>query len=86
MWVLKNSILKFVEVVNFLIIARVLSSWFVRDYSNPILRMLYQITEPILSPFRNLLNRIGVGGTIDFSPILTILALDFIASLLINIL
>jgi YggT family protein len=86
MWVIENSIAKFIEVINFLIIARVLFSWISRDISNPIFRILYQLTEPILAPFRSLLSRLGVGGMIDFSPILAILALDVIGNIIINLL
>ncbi len=87
MWIIKESIYKFVEVVNFLIIARIILSWFARDYSNPIFRMLYNVTEPILSPFRNLLFKMGIGGsTVDFSPIFAILTLDMVSRLLVSIL
>lgn len=87
MEVIKQSIYKFVEVVNFLIIARIIMSWFARDYSNPIVKILYNVTEPILSPFRNLLFKMGIGGgTLDFSPIFAILALDMVSRLLISIL
>lgn len=86
MWVIKISIYKFISFLNFLIIARALVSWFVRDFSSPIFRILYQLTEPILSPFRTLLNRLGVGGMIDFSPLLAILALDFLGRFVIMLL
>lgn len=87
MWIIKESIYKFVEVVNFLIIARIILSWFARDYSNPIFRILYNVTEPILSPFRNLLFKMGIGGsTVDFSPIFAILTLDMVSRLLVSIL
>lgn len=87
MWILKESIYRFVEVVNFLIIARIIFSWFARDYSNPIFRFLYSLTEPILAPFRNLLYKVGIGGgMIDFSPIFAILTLDIVSRILISIL
>ncbi|RKD27852.1 YggT family protein [Caminicella sporogenes DSM 14501] len=86
MWILKVSIYKFISFLNFLIIARALASWFVRDFSNPIFRILYNLTEPILSPFRNLLYRLGIEGAIDFSPLLAIVALDFFARFVITIL
>lgn len=87
MWIIKESIFRFVEVVNFLIIARIVFSWFARDFSNPVFRFLYSLTEPILAPFRNLLFKMGIGGsTIDFSPIFAILALDVISRILISIL
>jgi len=86
MWIIKTSLYKFISLLNFLIIARALFSWFSRDYSSPIFRILYQLTEPILSPFRSLLNRLGIGGMVDFSPLLAILALDVIGRFFISLL
>jgi YggT family protein len=79
--IIKVSVYYFVNVVNYLILARVIMSWFVRDYSNPIVQFIFQITEPILSPFRELLRKIGVGGMLDFSPIVALLVIQFLASL-----
>lgn len=86
MWILKQTIFKFVQVVNFLIIARALFSWFSRGYSNPIYNILHQITEPILYPFRQLQEKLGVGGMIDFSPLLAIVALDILQRVVLSIL
>ncbi|WP_432665188.1 YggT family protein [Wukongibacter baidiensis] len=86
MWILKQTIIRFVGVVNFLIIARALFSWFSRGYSNPIYNILHQITEPILYPFRQLQEKLGVGGMIDFSPLLAIVALDILQRVILSIL
>ena len=86
MTILKVSVYYFVRVLNMLILARVLMSWFVRDLSNPIARFIYQITEPILSPFRELLKKLGIGGSmLDFSPIVALLVIQFVASLIYNL-
>jgi len=56
--------------------ARAISSWFVKDLSNPIVRFLFEVTEPMISPVRNLLQKMGVGGgTFDFSFIIVYLIL-----------
>ena len=34
------------------ILVRVILSWFPVDPSNPIIRIVWEITEPILAPFR----------------------------------
>ena len=69
------------QVLNFLCVAmvilifiRVAFSWISRDYSNPIYRYSYQLTEPLLRPVRNLLPGGGVGG-LDFSPMIVSFAL-----------
>ncbi len=85
-WIIEASLYRFISFLNFLIIARALFSWFSRNYSNPIYKVLYQLTEPILSPIRSLLTKLGVGGMIDFSPILAILALDFVGRFIIRLL
>lgn len=82
MWRVKEAIMTFIQVINFLIIARALFSWFSRDYSNTIYKFLYQITEPILAPFRSLQEKIGIRGMIDISPILAIISLDILRKLI----
>lgn len=86
MWRLGQAISYFISVLNFFIIARALFSWFSRDYSSKIYNFLYQITEPILAPFRLLLEKLGFRGMIDFSPLLAILALDLLGNMIIRLL
>ncbi len=56
------------------ILARVLLSWFPNiDRDNPIVRFLYQVTEPVLKPVRDLLpNTAGI----DFSPLIVLLIIS----------
>jgi YggT family protein len=56
------------------IIARALISWVNPDPYNPIVRFLYNVTEPVLRPVRRLLP-ISMG--IDFSPLIVIAAIYF---------
>lgn len=45
-------------------------SWVMKDVSNPIYVVVYEITEPILSPIRQVINQIFPGiGRFDLSPI-----------------
>ena len=53
------------QIINMLIIIRVLLSWFNVSSYNQYIRFLYTITEPILAPFRNLLSSFNMG--IDIS-------------------
>jgi len=77
----------FASVINFLILVRIIISWITRDFSNPIVRFVFQITEPILAPFRELLNKLGLGGSMfDFSAIFAIITINTLASMLANIL
>lgn len=86
MWIIKESINKFFLVLDFLILARVIAPWFGASPYSKGMRLLYQLTEPILAPFRNLLFRYGLGGTLDFSPIVAMLALNIVQSFILRIL
>ncbi len=57
---------------------RAILSWFVRDPSNPIVRVLDQITEPILEPLRRIIPRMGM---MDISPLVAIVVLSVIAGM-----
>jgi YggT family protein len=65
-----------------IIIIRALLSWVNPDPWNPIVRFLYQVTEPVLRPIRR---RLPVTG-IDFSPIVVILGIYFLQIFLIRVL
>ena len=87
MWVIRQAISKFVYVVELLILVRIIMSFLIRDPYNQIYRFVHQVTEPILAPFRNLIDKLGINtGMFDFSPILAIFALRILAFLLTSIL
>ncbi len=57
---------------------RAILSWFVRDPNNPIVRVLDNITEPILQPLRQIIPRMGM---MDLSPLVAIIVLSVIAGM-----
>ncbi len=57
------------------LIARSILSWVNPDPSNPIVRFLYSVTEPVLYPIRK---RVPYLGGLDLSPLLLILAILFL--------
>jgi YggT family protein len=64
------------------IIARALLSWVNPDPYNPIVRFLYNITEPVLSWVRD---RVPVVyGGLDLAPLLVLLAIYFLQRFLIT--
>ncbi len=69
--------------LNLAILARVILSWVRADPYNPLVRILYQITEPILAPFRRV---IPPTAGLDFSPIVAFFVLEVLRRLLISIL
>lgn len=73
------------ELIYLLIFARVILSWMRLNSNNKFSTMIYSLTEPILEPFRRLLDRFNIGGgMIDFSPIVAILIIQFIIHPLYN--
>lgn len=63
------------------ILIRVLMSWVSPDPYNPLVRALYQITDPILRPAQRLIP--PVGG-LDLSPIVVLLAIQFLKIFLVQ--
>lgn len=59
------------QIYNFIVLARVLLSYFPNiDRSNPIVQLLYDLTEPVLQPIRQFLRQqFPNTGPVDFSPL-----------------
>ncbi|NLP46155.1 MAG: YggT family protein [Epulopiscium sp.] len=86
--ILLQSIDWFFQLLNILILIRVLLSWFPISPNNPLVALLYNLTEPILGPIRYLLEKSIFGGRgmiLDFSPIIAMFVLQAIRSILIII-
>ena len=71
------------NIVYFILVIRIILSWVNSDPYNPVVQVIYRITEPILAPFRRLPLRMGM---IDFSPIVAFLALNVVGNFIVNIL
>lgn len=69
---------------KWIIIIRAIISWVNPDPYNPIVRALRAMTEPVLKPFRRLINPYWTGG-IDFSPLLVLVIVWFFELFLRNI-
>lgn len=88
MFVLANLIDASATVIYYLltiymwiIIIRALISWVNPDPYNPIVRFLYQATEPVFYPIRR---RLPFMGGIDLSPIIVLLIIIFLQVFLIK--
>jgi YggT family protein len=62
---------------SWVIIAAALITWVSPDPRNPVVMFLRQVTEPVLAPVRRLLPPWKTGG-LDFSPLIVILAIQFV--------
>lgn len=65
------------EVLKWLVVARCLLSFVRHDPYQPIIKFIYDVTEPVMAPFRRL---IPAAGGIDFSPILLFFAIQIVQS------
>lgn len=63
------------------VIARAILSWVNPDPYNPIVRFIYNVTEPVLQPIRS---RIPFAIGIDISPIVVILGVIFLQTFLVE--
>jgi YggT family protein len=68
-----------IQLFVFLVIARAIGSFFVRDWSQGIPRFLWDVTEPVLAPVRRVLPPFG---GLDFSPLVVIVLLQLLGSFL----
>lgn len=88
MFVAQNFLMAIANLINFvltaymwIIIGRAIISWVNADPYNPIVRFLYEATEPLLGRIRRALP-ISMGG-IDFSPLILIMVIMFLQSFLV---
>ena len=72
-----------VNILTMLLLARAVLSWFIRDPSNPIMRFLMDVTEPILAPIRR---RMPTMGGFDLSMIVAFIGLRIIGQLVVGML
>lgn len=71
------------ELMQWLIIARVLFSWVNIGPSNRIAVFIYEITEPVLQPIRSVMPRGAM--PLDFSPIIAIILLQFLERFILSL-
>jgi len=88
MFMISNFLFALAKLINFvlsaymwIIIGRAIISWVNPDPYNPIVRFLYEVTEPVLSRIRRYIP--AFAGGIDFSPMIVILVIIFLQSFLV---
>ena len=68
-----------VDLYSLVILAAVIMSWVRVDLRNPLARIVYNLSEPVLAPLRQVL---PVMGGLDFSPMVVLLALRALRGML----
>ena len=75
MTLLKDLIDILFYVFTLAIVIRAIASWFAIRRDNPLMVILYQVTEPILAPLRRIIPMMGM---FDITPIVAIILLQVI--------
>jgi YggT family protein len=70
------------QIYSWIVIARIVISWVNADPYNPIVRAIYNVTEPVLYRIRRAIP-VFAGG-IDFSPIVVFIGIMFLQSFLVR--
>ena len=66
-----------------LIVVRTLLSWFIQDPDHPVMKILIELTEPVIRPIRRLMPQ-TMG--FDFSPLAAIFAIFILRQILASLL
>ena len=74
-WSVLGVIGLLVNIYFFALLAMIILSWVAPGSGHPAIHLLYQVTEPVLAPFRRALP--AMGG-LDFSPILVFILINVI--------
>lgn len=79
---LLNFISILFNILDIVILIRILFSWFRPDPENWLVQFIISVSEPILAPFRLPIFRIGM---LDLSPIVAILALSLLEEIVVRL-
>ncbi len=81
---LQTFVVLLFRILEFAVLIRVILSWInpMPQQGNPIIAILYQITEPILAPLR----RFTTFGMVDFSPFVALIGLQMIEQFIVRLL
>jgi len=82
-----NSLFRLIDMLFWLldlaILVRVLFSWVNPDPYNSLVRLVYQVTEPILAPLRRIIPPLG---GLDLSPMVALVLISLVREILIALL
>ena len=85
MQILSRAFDTLINIIEMALIIRAVLSWIPNlPRDNPFVTILNQVTEPILSPIRKLIEKssFGSGTMIDFSPLIAFLILELLKNLI----
>lgn len=79
---LLQAVDKFFEVIYFLILIRIVLSWLPSIRNTAVGGIIYSLTEPILGPVREMIDRSPIGGgmMLDFSSVVALFIMKIICT------
>ena len=80
---IRNLIVDLLQIYSLLIIIRAVVSWLQVDRRNQFVRILCNVTDPILNPIQRVIPPIG--GTLDISPIIALVVVQLVKGVVIRI-
>lgn len=85
--ILSAAVVLFFRIIEVLILMRIVLSWLPLRRENGFIIFIHTVTEPVLSPIRNMIARSTFGKNLmfDFSPVLAYLLLGFVEYVLLLI-
>lgn len=73
-----SALYYFFQLINILLIVRVILSWARYNPYNKYILLLFHLTDPILEPFKKLCNRMNINfASVDFSPLIAMLCIQY---------
>ncbi len=82
---IKSLLIALIEIYSYVVLIRVLISWFNPNPHNPLVQFLRGITDPALDTVRSFLPRFFWSTGIDFTPIVLFFLLKLVVVFLHNI-
>ena len=81
---IRSIVMSVIRLLEFLLFARAILSWFPQSHGSKLSEFLYTVTEPLIMPFRSLLSRFDAIRMmpIDISFLCAFFALEIIAAIL----
>ncbi|HHW44797.1 YggT family protein [Desulfofundulus thermobenzoicus] len=71
------------QVYDWLIFIRIILSFIRHNPYHPLIRFIYEVTEPVLGFFRRFIPAVGM---LDFSPLVAFFVLELLRQLILNVL
>ncbi len=82
LWSVIGVLALVVNVYLYALIGSIIVSWVAPGSSQPAVRLLYQVTEPIMAPVRSVIPALG---GLDFSPIALFIGINLLQNLLLQV-